>query len=154
MSLEKLSKEEFTIKDFSLSREVIDKREFTLIKPCTIFHKQLGEAPLYLWVHNDFELSNYILQVSDCLNWLGAECENSLIRYFNENMQPEKAIDTEWYKELAIFVVTIEITEQGEIEIDIKCEDCYFKRDILYILIKEKKIDIMEYWNVDDFGEE
>jgi hypothetical protein len=148
-----LKRELFVVKDFSL-RETIDKHQFTLNKTCTIFHKQLCEEPLYLWVHNSIDLSNYISRVSDYINWLGTECENDLIKYFNENMKHEKLIDTRWYKEMRIYSVTIIVTEHGEFETDIRCEDCYFERDILHIVIKEQKIYSMEYLEVEDFGDE
>jgi hypothetical protein len=126
--------------------------KYILNKYCVIFDKEYGEEPLCLYVHKDFELSNYISKISDYINWLGTECKNILINYFNENMR--KKADAEWYDALDVYTVMIFIEKDGEIRGEISCGDNYWEPKNMDVEIKDKKINSMEYWEDMDFGDE
>jgi hypothetical protein len=148
--------EKLTITNFSLKKETIFERKYILNKNYSIFNKELpeNEEPLYIFIHKNFELSDYIEKISDCINWLDTECKNDLIKYFNNNMDPETNVDTKWYDELQIYCVLITINEEGKIGASISCGDNYFNGDTLDIITKENKLDSMAYYENDDYEED
>jgi hypothetical protein len=137
--------ENFNIDDFSQAEDVGNSRKYILNDTCIIFNKTY-EEPLHLLIYKNFELSNYISEISEYINWLGGKCKEYLIKYFNENIKPGKKADDKWYEALAIYTVSINITEDGKIGSEISCGDKNREEVVLDIEMDGKEITSMNYW--------
>jgi hypothetical protein len=135
----------YTINDFMEKESKDNYNNYTLKNNCIIFNQSFEKGPLEILIHNNFELSQIIEKISEHLNWLAGDCKKDLIKYYNDNMDMEEKANTEWYEELEIYGVKIDMTKEGKILTSINSGDNILSDHLLDIEIADKKIWSMNY---------
>jgi hypothetical protein len=135
----------FSVKDFSKENSGDNWIKYTLKEKCIIFGKSFEKEPLEISVHEKQSFENLILKINEYLNWLGGECQDELIKYYNENMDTEEEANDEWYNKLEIYRILLTITETGKLFAEISCGDNYWEDHILDIEMEYKKVTSMNY---------
>ena len=100
--------------DFTLEEKTNGTKSYFINKRITIFNKLTCQEKHYIFLHNNLELIDYILRISNFINWLGIASKNELIKHFHNAMPIENVIDKKWYEEYEIRNITIEIYGQGK----------------------------------------
>jgi hypothetical protein len=138
----------FTIHDFVKKEENGEWVNYILSKNCIIFGQIFDKEPLKIEIHKKIELLQYISNINEYLQWLGWNCKNTLIKYYNKNMAEwtEETANDDWYEEMEIYNVLIIINkDNGNIFSEISCGDNISEDHILDIEFENKKINTMSY---------
>ena len=136
----------FSVKDFSKEDSMYNWNNYALSsEECVIFGKPFNEDPIEISIHEKQSLEKLISGINEYLNWLGGECKDELISYYNENMDAEEKANDDWYNKLEIYRVLLTITENGKFFAEISCGDNYWEDHILDIEIEYKKVTSMDY---------
>ena len=136
----------FSVKDFSEEEPMDNWKNYSLLnEKCVIFGKSFPEEPIEISVHEKQSLEKLISGINEYLHWLGGECKDELIRYYNEDTGAKEKADDEWYDKLEIYRVLLTITEDGKFFADISCGDNFWIDHILDIGIEHKTVISMDY---------
>jgi hypothetical protein len=139
---------EFTVNDFIKKEQIGEWLNYILNGKCIIFGQILDNKLLKIKIHKNMELSQYISKINEYLQWLGWNCKNTLIKYYNENMAEwtEETANNDWYEEMEIYSVSIIINkDNGNIFAEISCGDNIAEDHILDIEFTGEKINSMNY---------
>jgi hypothetical protein len=133
----------YCVDDFIEKHIIGDYKYYELNKTCIIFNQTLDNKRLEIGIYKEFILSEYIEKINEYIYWLGGECKNELIKYFNQNMNSvEEKADDEWYEALEVYCVRITLTKTRKLCADIACGDNNIDH-ILDIETEENKIYAM-----------
>jgi hypothetical protein len=139
---------EFTANDFSKKEQNGEWVYYILNKNCIIFGQTFDNEPLEIHIHKNMELSQYISKINEYLQWLGWNCKNALLKYYNGNIAEwtEGTANNDWYEEMEIYSVSIIIDkDNGNIFSEISCGDNISEDHILDIEFENEKINSMNY---------
>jgi hypothetical protein len=135
---------DYCLDDFIEENIIGDYKYYKLNKSCIIFNQLFNYQPLYsleIKLYNGFELSKYINQINKNIYWLGGQCKNELIEYYNNEIKSiGKKVDDEWYETLDIYNITITIEKNKKLYANICCGDNIFKMYEIEIKTDENKI--------------
>ena len=136
----------YSVYDFVEKDNVGEQNDYILNKTCIIFNKTFNNEPLEISIYKDFNLSEYITQINEYIHWLGGDCKDELIHYFNREMTfIDERADNEWYETLEIYRVSIKITQNKILVADITCGDNILLDHILEVEIEGNEIFSMNY---------
>ena len=100
--------------EFIFEKEINDTKSYFINKKLIIFNKKTSQEKQYIFLNNNLKLSNYILRISNFINWLEIANKNDVEIYFNDAMPAENIINKKWYEEYEILNIVIEIYGQGK----------------------------------------
>ena len=124
---------------------------YELNKDCVIFNKIFDVQPLkIIFKEENEELFGHLSKINECIFWLGGNCKQELIKYYNQNLEMlgTDEADDEWYENLKINGVIIEVLKNGKLFTNIGFSDPYLPYIPYQVEIIENKICSINWFSV------
>jgi hypothetical protein len=142
----------FTINDFSQINSGF-WTDFKVNKDVIIFDKLVKKERFELTARLINDITEYIPNINNYLQWLGKNCKDDLISTFyeiinslnenDEHITLNHISEINWYDELKIFKVTLYLSESGLCSgARIYCIDNFFKNNIIEFHTSEYNIEL------------
>ncbi|MDR2945692.1 MAG: hypothetical protein LBV79_02960 [Candidatus Adiutrix sp.] len=138
-----MQKPQYAIQSFVEKYSDQDWKSYEVSGPCVIFGKTLHCEPdgesFIVAIHNGLALENCLPQISGYINWLGFECKNDLIAFYNAHVAAGNSAraDDAWYEALEIYGVKIYVDKDAKLSADIAFGDTHFPDHILDVSVNE-----------------
>jgi hypothetical protein len=137
----------YTVNDFIEKETDSEWKKYILNKNCIMILDQIfDDEPLKIEIYKNKELLKYISKINEYIQWIGGECKEKLIKYYNEKVDyRDEKNGNNWYKELEIDSVLIRIYEDDTISIEISGGDNFLEDHLMEIEFVGKEINGISY---------